>query len=238
MATLIEKEPTTKRASDMKAARVRSLNRLRGKVARRSAKASWWNGVRECFFCHQEIADSSHSAMYRAPLGAPAGTVFVLADNSRGVVGHKTCPAAKVESVVGSIGGAEALPVPRTETRNCWQCRNCGAGVDWRIDSCLLCGYTREKCTSCNGTGIINSGPHPVGCEEPCFCAEGLPTHEVGYYYPPVEVPVEDPNDCAACGDRPAVRDEEGNFTYPRYTHSNRPPVGVCGWCEREGIRV
>lgn len=47
-----------------------------------------------------------------------------------------------------------------------------------------------------------------------------------------------DPNDCAGCGDRPAVRDEDGEFTYPRYTHQGRPPVGVCGWCEREGIPV
>lgn len=223
MATLIEKNPTTKRASDMKAARVRSLNRLRGKVARRSAKASWWNGVRECFFCHQEIADSSHSAMYRAPLDAPAGTVFVLADNSRGVVGHKTCPTPPVPATNTQSW---------TETKNCWPCRDCDATVPEGVNACLFCGYERQPCTNCRGTGIIDSGPHPVGCDEPCGC-------ENGFYYPTVErALVEDPNDCAGCGDRPAVRDEEGNFTYPRYTHAGNPPVGVCGWCEREGIRV
>lgn len=153
------------------------------------------------------------------------------------------CAPQVIEGAV--VGTIELAPrthaVPRTEYSNCWRCRSCGAGVDWRISTCLLCGYTREKCTTCDGTGTIDSGPHPVGCEEPCWCGTDLPTCEVGYYYPPVEVaaaPVEDVNDCAGCGDRPAVRDEDGNFTYPRYTHQARPPVGVCGWCEREGIRV
>lgn len=116
---------------------------------------------------------------------------------------------------------------PEERVIRTWPCRNCGAGVDEMIDNCLLCGYERKQCTSCDGTGVIDSGPHPVGCAEPCNnCDEG-------HYYPPVEV-----NDCAACGDRPAVRDEEGSFTNPRYTHSGKPPVGVCGWCEREGIPV
>ena len=72
-------------------------------------------------------------------------------------------------------------PLPRTEySSNSWPCRNCGAGVDEMIDNCLLCGYERQKCTSCDGTGVIDSGPHPVGCEEPCNnCDEG-------HYYPSV----------------------------------------------------
>lgn len=172
-------------------------------------------------------------------------------ERSFGATRYATDPAAMCHcppepaldvAIVGTIAPAPhpTRAVPRTDYSNCWRCRNCGAGVDWRIDSCLLCGYTREKCTTCKGTGIIDSGPHPVGIgDEPCSCGDGLPICEVGYYYPPVEVvPVEDVNDCAGCGDRPAVRDEDGNFTYPRYTHQGRPPVGVCGWCEREGIRV
>jgi hypothetical protein len=125
-----------------------------------------------------------------------------------------------------------AAPLPRTESSsNSWPCRNCGAGVNWKIDTCLLCGYAREKCTSCNGTGSHDVGSL-IGGEMPCGCDDG-------YYYPPVEVaPLEDPNDCAACGDRPAPKDEDGNPLYPRYTHQTKPPVGVCGMCEKEGIPV
>lgn len=92
---------------------------------------------------------------------------------------HCSCPPAPV--VDPSI---RSIPYLAPEVQSPWDCRNCGAGVDYRIDSCLLCGYTREKCTTCNGTGILDSGPHPVGCEEPCPCGEGLPSNEVGYHYP------------------------------------------------------
>lgn len=41
-------------------------------------------------------------------------------------------------------------------------------------------------------------------------------------------------NDCAGCGDRPAERDEEGEFIYPRYYAGKT--IGVCGWCEKDGV--
>lgn len=136
----------------------------------------------------------------------------------------------------------DTRPVPRTEySSNCWPCRNCGAGVDLRIDSCLLCGYTREKCEECKGTGTIDVGaPAWIG-EMPCGCTDpSLPIQEVGYYYPPVEVvPPEEVNDCAGCGDRPAPKDDDGNFMYPDYQRQGEPPVGMCGYCAREaGVQV
>lgn len=162
MATLIEKEPTTKRASAQKAARVRSLNRLRGKVARRSAKSLWWEGYRWCDYCDQAIADPSQAAMYRAPADAERGKYFILADNSRAVIGHKSCPESE-----------GTLPVPRSETAGCWPCRDCGARVPELVNTCLFCGYERHKCESCHGTGSIDVGSL-IGGEMPCGCDNGF----------------------------------------------------------------
>ena len=132
------------------------------------------------------------------------------------------CPPAPVDgAVVGRIAAAV-----RT-----WDCRNCGARVDEMIDGCLLCGYERKPCTSCDGSGVINSGPHPTGvAAEPCNnCDEG-------YYYPLVAevAPVEDPNDCAGCGARPSVRDDEGNASYPVCRAGKETGAGYCGFCARE----
>lgn len=112
----------------------------------------------------------------------------------------------------------DAPPSPRT-----WDCRNCGARVDERIDACLLCGHERERCTSCNGTGVIDSGPHPVGTgEEPCGC-------DNGYYYPPAAtVTVREPVHCGDCGLEAPV-DDEGKPVYS-YTYAKHE-VPLCGPC-------
>lgn len=96
---------------------------------------------------------------------------------------HCTCPPNIDGAVVGTIAPAptaDTRPVPRTEcSSNSWPCRNCGASVDWRIDACLLCGYEREKCDACGGTGSHDVGSL-IGGEMPCGC-------DNGYYYPPAD---------------------------------------------------
>lgn len=75
--------------------RTHPLKRIRGKVARRSAKANWESGYTMCAYCGEDIRFPSDAAMYRPPskdgrdLVEP---VFTLADNARAVMGHKVCP--------------------------------------------------------------------------------------------------------------------------------------------------
>lgn len=75
--------------------RTHPLLRLRGKVARRSAKANWENGYTTCAYCGEDIRFPSEAAMYRPPTTDGRFTVepvFVLANNERAVMGHKVCP--------------------------------------------------------------------------------------------------------------------------------------------------
>lgn len=72
--------------------------------------------------------------------------------------------------------GVRSIPYARN-----WPCRRCGSGVGELDDTCQFCGYSRTLCLCCGGTGVKDSGPHPVGIpEEPCGC-------EDGYEYPETE---------------------------------------------------
>lgn len=155
MATTIEREPTTKHASAVKAARVRSLNRLRGNVARRAAKVLWRDGYRTCKLCGEEIRPNDRPAMYRAPVSTPRGDYFVLSDNTHAVIGHVSCPVPKAE--------------PYTHPGEPWKCRDCDAQVPAEVNACLWCGYERHVCTECEGAGVGDHCPNPVGAQyQPC----------------------------------------------------------------------